>query len=72
MASFVIASVLASLGYVANQAQTGASQTGIVLLISIVPGALAILAAIIMCFYNLTDTRLAEIQATLAERKAQS
>jgi len=72
LASFVIGSVLAGLGYVANQAQSGASQTGIVLLISIVPGALALLAAVIMCFYNLTDTRLAEIQATLAERKSQS
>ena len=72
LASFVIASVLASLGYVANQAQSGASQTGIVLLISIVPGALALIAAVIMLFYNLTDTRLADIQAALAERKAQS
>jgi GPH family glycoside/pentoside/hexuronide:cation symporter len=72
LASFVIASVLASLGYVANQAQNGASQTGIVLLISIVPGVLALLAAVIMCFYNLTDTRLTEIQAALAERKSQS
>jgi GPH family glycoside/pentoside/hexuronide:cation symporter len=72
LASFVIASVLAGLGYVANQAQTGASQTGIVLLISVVPGALALLAAVIMCFYNLTDTRLSEIQAALAERKSQS
>jgi GPH family glycoside/pentoside/hexuronide:cation symporter len=72
LASFVIASVLAGLGYVANQAQSGASQTGIVLLISIVPGALALLAAVIMCFYNLTDKRLAEIQAALAERKSQS
>ena len=72
LASFVIASVLASLGYVANTAQSGASQTGIVLLISVVPGALALIAAVIMCFYNLTDTRLADIQAALAERKAQS
>jgi GPH family glycoside/pentoside/hexuronide:cation symporter len=72
LASFVIASVLAGLGYVANQAQSGASQTGIVLLVSVVPGALALLAAVIMCFYNLTDARLADIQAALAERKAQS
>ena len=72
LASFVIGSVLASLGYVANQAQSGASQTGIVLLISIVPGALALIAAVIMFFYNLTDARLAEIQTALAERKAQS
>ncbi|HTM83135.1 MFS transporter [Asticcacaulis sp.] len=72
LASFVIGSVLASLGYVANQAQSGASQTGIVLLISIVPGALALIAAVIMYFYNLTDARLADIQTVLAERKAQS
>ncbi|WP_414994844.1 MFS transporter [Asticcacaulis sp.] len=72
LASFVIASVLAGLGYVANQAQSGASQTGIVLLVSVVPGVMALLAAILMCFYNLTDTRLAEIQAALAERKSQS
>ncbi|ESQ93922.1 MFS transporter [Asticcacaulis benevestitus] len=70
LASFVIASVLAGLGYVANQAQSGASQTGIVLLISVVPGALALLAAVIMCFYNLNDSRLAEIQAALSERKS--
>jgi len=71
LASFVIASVLAGLGYVANQAQSGASQTGIVLLVSIVPGVIALFAAIIMCFYTLTDARLAEVQAALAERKAQ-
>ena len=72
LASFVIASVLASLGYVANQAQSGASQTGIVWLVSVVPGAMALLAAVIMCFYNLTDKRLADIQAALAKRKAQT
>ena len=71
MASAVIAAVLASLGYVANQAQSGASQEGIVMLMSVVPGAIALLAAFIMIFYNLTDARLAEVQAELAERKSQ-
>lgn len=72
LASWVIGLVLASLGYVANAAQSHASQTGIVLLISIVPGVLALVAAAIMIFYNLSDSRLSAIQAELAERKAQS
>lgn len=69
LASAVIGWVLASLGYVANQAQTGASQEGILWLMSIVPGSLALLSAVIMAAYNLNDKRLAEVQAELASRK---
>ena len=47
LASFIIGSVLAAMGYVANTAQSNASQTGIVILISIIPGAFALLAAYI-------------------------
>lgn len=71
LASAVIGWTLASLGYVANKAQTGASQEGILLLMSIVPGALAILSAVIMAAYNLNDKRLADVQAELTSRKAQ-
>lgn len=70
LASAVIGGVLAGLGYVANKVQSGASQTGILLLMSIVPAALAFLAAGLMLFYNLSDKRLAEMQAELADRKA--
>jgi glycoside/pentoside/hexuronide:cation symporter, GPH family len=70
LASAVIGWVLASLGYVANQAQGGASQQGILLLMSVVPGALALLSAVIMVAYDLNDKRLADVQAELNSRKA--
>ena len=70
LASAVIGWVLASLGYVANHLQSGASQTGIVVLMSFVPGALALVAACLMAFYNLSDKRLLDIQDALFDRKA--
>jgi GPH family glycoside/pentoside/hexuronide:cation symporter len=70
LASFIIGSVLAALGYVANTAQSNASQTGILVLISIIPGVFALLAAISMQFYKLDNTQLIKIQAELKERKA--
>ncbi len=70
LASAVIGWVLASLGYVANQVQSDASASGILLLMSIVPGAMAFLAAAIMAAYNLNDKHLAEVQAELTSRQA--
>ena len=69
-ASFIIGSVLAAMGYVANTAQSNASQTGIVILISIIPGAFALIAAYVMKFYTLDNKQLATIQSELKERKA--
>ncbi|MEO1448902.1 MAG: MFS transporter [Bacteroidota bacterium] len=45
LASFAIGAILATMGYVANEAQTDASQYGIALAISIVPGIVALIAA---------------------------
>ncbi len=70
LASAVIGWVLAGLGYVANTVQSGASQTGILLLMSVVPAALAFVAAGLMLFYNLSDKRLADMQAELMTRRA--
>lgn len=69
LASFIIGAVLASLGYIANTAQSNASKTGIVLLISIIPGIFALLAAFVMKFYKLNDKQLSIIQQELKERK---
>ncbi|MEM1119714.1 MAG: MFS transporter [Bacteroidota bacterium] len=70
LASFAIGAVLAAMGYVANEAQSGASQTGIVLTISIIPGIIALLAAFVMTFYTLDNELLSKVQRELKERKA--
>lgn len=71
LASFIIGILLASMGYAANEVQSDASQLGILLLISVIPGVFALLAALIMRFYKLDNKSLEEIQLELAERKQQ-
>ena len=70
LAAAVIGSVFTALGYVANTAQSSASQTGIVLLMSFIPAVFAVLAVIAMCFYKLDNKMLIQIQADLSARKA--
>ncbi len=60
--------ILAAIGYVANSAQGDASQTGIAALQTLVPGAIALAAVVIISFYPLTNTKLAQIQADLLAR----
>ena len=69
LASFAIGAILAAMGYVANEAQSDASQTGIVFAISIVPGIIALLAAFVMTFYTLDNQLLEKVQRELKERK---
>jgi GPH family glycoside/pentoside/hexuronide:cation symporter len=65
----VIGTIFTKLGYVANAAQTAGSQAGIVWLMSFIPAAFALLAVLVMTFYNLTGKQLATIQTDLAARK---
>ena len=60
--------VLAAIGYVANQAQSGASQTGIALLQTVVPGLFAMIAVVVIRFYDLTGGQLERIQQDLLRR----
>ena len=60
--------VLAAIGYAANQAQTGASQTGIALLQTAVPGLFALIAVFVLRFYTLSGSQLEKIQTDLKER----
>lgn len=69
LASFMIGSVLAGMGYVANEAQSDASQLGIVLVISVIPGVIALLAAYVMKFYTLDNELLEKVQRELLTRK---
>jgi len=54
---------------VANQAQSNASQLGIVLLLTVIPGVVALLAAGVMRAYPLDDAALARVQADLQARR---
>ncbi|MCR6663857.1 MAG: MFS transporter [Luteimonas sp.] len=69
LASAAIAWVLAGMGYVANEAQSDASQLGIVLLLTVIPGAVALLAAWVMRFYPLDEATLARVQVELQARR---
>ena len=60
--------VLAAIGYAANEAQSGASQTGINLLQTAIPGLFAFIAVFVLRHYTLTGSQLEKIQADLKER----
>jgi len=62
--------VLATIGYVANEAQSGASQSGIALLQTVIPGVFALIAVAVLPFYTLTRPQLEVIQKDLDERHA--
>ncbi len=71
LATAAIAWMLAALGYVANEAQSDASQQGIALLLTVIPGIVALLAAGVMHFYPLDDAALAGVQRDLQARRDQ-
>ena len=72
LASATIAWILAGMGYVANAAQSDASRLGIVLLLTVIPGCVALLAAWVMRFYPLDGATLAQVQADLRSRREAS
>jgi GPH family glycoside/pentoside/hexuronide:cation symporter len=70
LAAAVMGWVFTALGYVANVAQTNASKTGIILMMSFIPALFAFIAAGIMVFYKLNNEQMAQIAQDLARRKA--
>lgn len=66
--SALMLSVLAVMGYQAGQMQAGASLDSIVYMQTIVPGMFALLTAVSLLFYNLTDKQLDNIQLDLKAR----
>ncbi|HVK52632.1 MAG TPA: MFS transporter [Pseudoxanthomonas sp.] len=69
VASAAIAWMLAAMGYIANQAQSDASRLGIVLLLTVIPGVVALLAVWVMRAYPLDDAALARVEAELQARR---
>ncbi len=68
LGSAIMLWVLSALGYAANQAQSGASQLGIVILQTAGPGFFALTAVFVTRFYTLTGPQLETIQADLKTR----
>ncbi|WP_185235894.1 MFS transporter [Teredinibacter franksiae] len=67
-----IGAILATIGYTANQAQSDASQMGIVILQTAVPGVFAFVAIVALKFYDLSGEKLESIQADLKRRQAET
>lgn len=68
-AGAMIGWLLASMGYVANQVQSGDSQQGILLLMTFIPAFFAVLAVFLIKLYPLSDPELLKVQSELASRK---
>ena len=60
--------ILAAIGYAANEAQSGASQAGIALLQTAIPGVFALIAVFVLRYYKLTGSQLEKIQSDLKAR----
>lgn len=60
--------LLASVGYVAQAEQSFETLQGMSTVVNLIPAAMFILAAILCLFYNLTESRMAEIRASLDAR----
>ena len=65
MAGAMIGWMLGALGYVANQEQNAGSELGIVLLMTLIPAAFALLAVIVVRFYSLNEKQVKQIQSEL-------
>ena len=65
LAGATIGWVLAAMGYQANVVQSEQSSFGIVLLMSLIPGAFAVLSVICINFYRLSDNQVRDIQHDL-------
>ena len=63
--------MLAAIGYVAREAQSDASQHGIALLQTVIPGVIAFIAAFVVSFYPLTNEKLEQIQTDLKARETE-
>ena len=67
--AFVALTLMSQVGFEANQAQSEQSLKGLILLFSLIPAGLGVLALLLSLIYPLGDKRVAKIQAELIERR---
>ncbi len=65
----IVMAMLSWFGFIADQMQTDLSLMGIRLAISFIPAAIALVAAILLMFYNLEDRMVENIEKELTKRK---
>jgi GPH family glycoside/pentoside/hexuronide:cation symporter len=68
--AWVALALMQALGFVANTAQTMRSLHGLVLLMSVLPAAFAVLSLAFVIFYPLGEARMSEISSDLRKRRA--
>ncbi|MGI9323052.1 MAG: MFS transporter [Pseudomonadales bacterium] len=61
--------LLGGFGFIANEVQTATSLLGIQLLFTLIPAVVALLNVLVLCFYNLSDKEVLQIERELEERK---
>lgn len=69
-AGWITGLLLTRYGYAANQAQTAESMQGIILLMSLVPSIIGLVAAATLAFYRLDETTMRRIATELEARRA--
>lgn len=70
LGAWVALGLMASVGFKANVAQTAESLHALVLLMSLIPAALGVIAVVLISFYPLNDARMSVVGAELATRRA--
>jgi GPH family glycoside/pentoside/hexuronide:cation symporter len=70
--AFVALNLMSSVGFAANQAQSGESLKGLILLFSLIPAGFGILSIFLSFLYPLNDKRVKQISEELQERRKAS
>ncbi len=72
LGAFVALNLMSQVGFEPNQAQSAESLRGLLLLFSLIPAALGLVALVIIQFYQLNEKKMREITAELLERRKTS
>lgn len=70
--SFVALSLMAQVGFTANETQSAESLDGLILLFSVIPAVMGLFSIAICYFYPLTDKRVAVIEGELRARRREN
>lgn len=70
--AFVALNLMSQVGFEPNQAQSAESLRGLLLLFSLIPAALGLMALVIIQFYQLNEQKMKAITADLLERRKAS